>query len=440
MRQLWTSAITLTSSLLLTAPITAQETPAPEQEPTTVLTAARIFTGVDGSLEENGVVVVRGGEIVAAGSGISIPAGANVVDLGDATLLPGFMDAHVHLTGEMSENWYKDFHDQLFRFPAEQAHYAARWARRTLEAGFTTVRNVGAGDYVDVGLRNAIDAGVIPGPRVLTAVYGVGSTGGHCDQEPFPPDRIAPATTLQGNCDGPESCREAVRQQMKFGADVIKICASGGVLSLADPVDVPQLTAAELAAIMSEAHAWGRKVAAHAHGDEAARLAIEAGIDSIDHGTFLTDDTLRLMKENGTWLVPTRMAVDHVERAADGYPPAIAEKARAAAAAHDEMFQRALDVGVPIAFGTDSGVSPHGRNAEEFRLMVELGMEPARALLSATRDAAELLDVADETGTLETGKAADLIAVPGNPLEDITATERVLFVMKGGQIIRSPDA
>lgn len=440
MRQLRTSTVTLASTLLLAAPLAAQEPPAPQPEPTTVLTAARIFTGIDGSLEENGVVVVRGGEIVAAGSGIAIPDGANVVDLGDATLLPGFMDAHVHLTGEMSDNWYKDFHDGFFRFPAEQAHYAARWARRTLEAGFTTVRNVGAGDYVDVGLRNAIAAGVIPGPRVLTAVHGVGSTGGHCDQEPFPPDRIAPATPLEGTCNGPESCREAVRQQMKFGADVIKICASGGVLSLADPVDVPQLTAAELEAIMSEAHAWGRKVAAHAHGDEAARLAVDAGIDSIEHGTFLTDDTLRLMKEKGTWLVPTRMAVDQVERAADGYPPAIAEKARAAAAAHDEMFQRALEVGVPIAFGTDSGVSPHGRNAEEFRLMVELGMEPAAALLSATRDAAELLDVADETGTLEAGKAADVVAVPGNPLDDITATESVLFVMKDGQIVKSPDA
>ncbi|MGH9381434.1 MAG: amidohydrolase family protein [Thermoanaerobaculia bacterium] len=438
MRQPLTSTLILASTLLLCPPVTPQGTATPEPGPPIVLTAARIFTGVDGSIEENGGVVVRGGEIVAAGSGITVPEGATVIDLGDATLLPGFMDAHVHLTGEMSDNWYQDFHDNFFRFPTEQAHYAARWARRTLEAGFTTVRNVGAGDYLDIGLRNAIDAGVIPGPRVLTAVHGIGSTGGHCDQEPYPPDRIAPATTLEGTCDGAESCREAVRQQMKFGADVIKICASGGVLSLADPVDVPQLTAAELEAIMSEAHAWGRKVAAHAHGDEAARLAVEAGVDSIEHGTFLSDKTLELMKQKGTWLVPTRMAVEEVGAAADNYPPAVAEKARAAAAGHSEMFERALAAGVPIAFGTDSGVSPHGRNAEEFRLMVELGMEPARALLSATRDAARLLGIESETGTLEPGKAADVVAVPGNPLEDITATERVLFVMRSGEVVRAP--
>jgi imidazolonepropionase-like amidohydrolase len=222
---------------------------------------------------------------------------------------------------------------------------------------------------------------------------------------------------------------------MKWGADVIKICASGGVLSEADPVDVPQLTPQELDAIISEAHAWNRKVAAHVHGDAAARLAIEAGVDSIEHGSFLTEDTLRLMKSKGTWLVPTRLAVYWVNQKAPGYPPAIAAKARAAWAGHEKMFRSALKIGVPIAFGTDSGVSPHGMNAKEFALMVQLGMQPAAALLSGTRDAAKLLGVDAEVGTLEAGKIANIVAVRGNVLDDIAATEKPVFVMKRGAVI-----
>jgi len=222
---------------------------------------------------------------------------------------------------------------------------------------------------------------------------------------------------------------------MKWGADVIKICASGGVLSESDPVDVPQLTPAELAAIMSEAHAWKRKVAAHSHGDVAARLAVEAGVDSIEHGSFLTESTLQLMKQKGVYLVPTRLAVYWVNQQADNLPPVIAEKARAAARAHGDMFKAALRIGVPMAFGTDSGVSPHGMNAREFALLVELGMPPAQALLSGTRDAAKLLGVDGEVGTLEAGKFADVVAVPGNPLSDIATTERPVFVMKHGAVV-----
>ena len=270
---------------------------------------------------------------------------------------------------------------------------------------------------------------------MLTAVHGIGSPGGHFDDYPFPPDRVKPDGPIEGICSGPEQCREAVRYQMKWGADVIKIAASGGVLSESDPVDVPQLTPKELSAIITEAHKWNRKVSAHCHGDAAARLAIAAGVDSIEHGSFLTEDTLRLMKAKGVWLVPTRMAVYWVNKQADNYPPQIAAKARAAYAAHEKMFRAALRLGVPIAFGTDAGVYPHGMNAMEFGLMTDLGMSPAAALLAGTRDAAKLLGVDKEVGSLQAGKIADIVAVPGNVLNDIHATEHPVFVMHLGQVV-----
>jgi imidazolonepropionase-like amidohydrolase len=349
--------------------------------------------------------------------------------------MPGFIDAHTHLTTQLDKDYYHGFYDHVMRFPAEQALYAAMYARRTLEAGFTTVRNVGAYDFVDVGLRNAINAGVAEGPRMLTAVHGVGSPGGHFDDYAFPPERMKPHGPIEGICSGPEECREAVRYQMKWGADLIKIAASGGVLSESDPVDVPQLTPEELGAIISEAHKWNRKVAAHCHGDAAARLAIAAGVDSIEHGSFLTDDTLKLMKAKGVYLVPTRMAVYWVTKMAETFPPKIAAKARAAAAAHGNMFKSALRIGVPIALGTDAGVYPHGMNGMEFSLMTELGMSPAAALLAGTRDAARLLGVEADVGTLEAGKSADIVAVPGNVLGDIHATEHPVFVMRQGRIV-----
>lgn len=408
---------------------------AAESPPATiVLKAAHVFDATGVALRDGAAVVITGGKIVSVGNGPT-PAGAKVIDLGDATILPGFIDAHVHLTDELQNDYYKGFYNDMFRFPAEQAHYAEMYAKRTLEAGFTTVRNVGADEFIDVGLRNAINADITEGPRILTAVHAIGSTGGHCDQSPFPPQRIKPVGPIEGVCNGADQCREAVRDQMKWGADVIKICASGGVLSESDPVDVPQLTPDELTAIISEAHKWKRKVAAHAHGDLAAKLAVEAGIDSIEHGSFLTEATLKLMKAKGVYLVPTRMAVYWTNKGADAYPPKIAEKARAAAAAHEKMFRTALQVGVPIAFGTDSGVSPHGKNAMEFGLMTDLGMAPSAALLAGTREAAKLLGVDSDSGTLEAGKRADIVAVPGNVLQDIHATEHPLFVMKGGVVV-----
>ncbi len=400
--------------------------------PIIALKAARLFDAVSGSLRTDAVVVVQGTKILSVGG--EVPASAQVIDLGDATLLPGFIDAHTHLTQEYNPDYYKEFYKELFRFPAEQSFYAAVYAKHTLEAGFTTVRNVGASDWVDVGLRNAINAGVTEGPRILTAIHAIGVTGGHCDQSPYPPDFRKPVGAIEGVCDSPDSCREAVRDQMKWGADVIKICASGGVLSEADPVDVPQLTPAELEAIVTEAHRWKRKVAAHCHGDLAARQAIEAGVDSIEHGTFLTEDTLKLMKTKGVYLVPTRMAAYWVGKNADVYPPQIAAKARAVGPAHAEMFKTALKVGVKIAFGTDAGVYPHGMNAQEFSLMTDLGMPASSALLAGTREAAKLLGVDATTGTIEAGKSADIVAVPGNALENIHATEHPVLVMKQGQI------
>lgn len=404
-----------------------------------VLKAAHLFDSRSGQLSRNGVVVVQGEKILAVGSGVNIPSNARVIDLGDATLLPGFIDAHVHITSELNDNYYRGFYDNMLRFPVEQSHYAARYAKRTLDAGFTTIRNLGAGDFVDVGLRNAINAGVVTGPRILAAAHSIGSPGGHCDGAPFPPDLIKPLGPTEGVCSGADDCRAAVRYQMKWGADVIKICASGGVLSEADPVDVPQLTDDEFNAIMSEAHAWKRKVAAHSHGDKAARMAIEAGVDSIEHGSFLTEDTLKLMKSKGTYLVPTRLAVYWVNKQAAGLPPLIAEKARAAYAEHEKSFRAALRIGVPIAFGTDTGVSPHGMNAKEFALLVEIGMSPSAALLSGTRESAKLLGIEAEVGTLESGKFADIVAVPGNVIENIAATEKPLFVMKHGQVVRQPE-
>jgi imidazolonepropionase-like amidohydrolase len=401
----------------------------------TVLKAARWFDATSGTLRANGVVVVQGEKIVSVGSNANVPSNATVIDLGDATLMPGFIDAHVHLAGEFEENWYKGEYEDLMRVSAEQALYGARWARRTLEAGFTTVRNVGAVRHVDIGLRNAINAGVTQGPRMLTAAYSLGSTGGHCDSPPFPAERVTPAGPNEGVCNGADECRAAVRTQMKYGADVIKICASGGVLSESDPVDVPQLTPDELSAIIGEAHTWKRKVAAHSHGDVAARMAVEAGVDSIEHGSFLTEATLKLMKQKGVYLVPTRTAVYWVNKSADTYPPKIGEKARAAYAAHMDMFKTALRVGVPIALGTDAGVFPHGMNGMEFGLMVEAGMTPAASLLAGTREAAKLLGIEAEAGTLEAGKFADIVAVPGDVVANIKATEKPVFVMRHGQVV-----
>ncbi|HEX4441266.1 MAG TPA: amidohydrolase family protein [Thermoanaerobaculia bacterium] len=427
--------------LAAAAPAALAQTPAPSPTPApiTVLRAARLFDGRTESVVANAAVVVQGDRILAAGPGVAVPAGAAVVDLGDATILPGFIDAHTHLTGGSGESWLQDFYLGLRRPATEQVFHAAENARKTVEAGFTTVRDVGSEKDEDVGLRNAIAAGLVPGPRMLVARYALGATGGHCDNTGFPQGTFGAEPGLErGILHGADEARQAVRLEVKYGADVIKMCASGGVLSLGDDVAAPQLTDAELSAIIDEAHRLGRKTAAHAHGDAAIRAAVKAGVDSIEHGSFATDDTLALMKQHGTYLVPTMLAGEWTGNRSEKFPPAIAAKARAALAAHDEMFRRAAKSGVKIAFGTDSAISPHGLNAQEFALMVRGGLTPAQALRTAGPSAADLLGLSKEIGTIEPGKLADIVVVAGNPLDDVRATEHVIYVMKSGRVVRAP--
>jgi imidazolonepropionase-like amidohydrolase len=426
---------------LLTATPVAALAPAPAAGgPVLALKAARIFDGRGERATAGGVVLIQNGRIQAAGADLLVPANAEVIDLGDATLLPGFIDAHTHVTHESGDDWYRGFVDGLRRTLPEQAIHASVYARRALEAGFTTLRDLGAGDALDVGLRDAVAAGVVPGPRLLVAVSALGARGGHCDETGFPYGTFGDESGLaQGIASGADGFRDAVRFAVKYGADVIKVCGTGGVLSPGDEVDTAQLSQAEMNAIVEEAHRLRRRVAVHAHGSDGARVAIEAGADSIEHGSFLDDETLRRMKDKGVWLVPTALAVTSVSDPARSYPPAIAAKAAAAAAAHGAMLRQAIQRGVKIAFGTDSGVSAHGQNAREFALLVAAGMTPASALRAATADAAQLLGLAAEIGTLEAGKAADVVAVAGDPLADITATERVILVVKGGAVVHRPE-
>jgi imidazolonepropionase-like amidohydrolase len=429
---------TMTAALLfLLSPARAQQQEADGTSPrVTVLRAARLFDGRSDKLESPGVVVVTGRKIVAVGPAAEVPEGATVIDLGDATLCPGFIDAHTHLTGQMGDDFNKYLVEGLRREVAEQAIYAASYARKTVEAGFTTVRNLGAAELIDVGLRNGIDRELVPGPRMLVACYALGAIGGHSDESGFRHDLFPQHGTSRGIATGPDGFRAAVRTMVKHGADVIKFSASGGVLSLADAVDTPQLTPEEMAALVDEAHRLGKKVAAHCHGDRAAREAIRAGVDSIEHGSFLEPETLRLIASRGMYLVPTLMAGHWLEGRLDKYPPEIAAKGRAAIKAVDGMFREAVKAGVKVGFGTDAGVYPHGLNAREFALMAGLGMRPIDALKSATSVDAELLGLSARLGTLEAGKLADLVAVPGDPTEDITATERVSFVMKEGRVLK----
>jgi len=410
-----------------------------------VLKAARMFDGKSSSLTSPGLVVVADGKIVAVGGEATIPAGAELIDLGDATLLPGFIDAHTHLTMMYSDDWKQNALDLLSKTIAEQALDTTANARVTLMAGFTTVRDVASRDYLDVALRNAVRNGVVPGPRMLVAVHAIGSTGGHCDftggyrQGLFGKE----ADPLEGVITGADQARYAVRLAHKYGADVIKVCATGGVLSLTDDVDSPQLTQAELDAIVDEAHALRRKTAAHAHGNEGAKRAIKAGIDSIEHGSFMDDEALDMMKQRGTYLVPTLIAGDSLREKIDKglyLPPAIVAKTRAALSARSQMFQHAVAKGVKIGFGTDAGVYAHGRNAEEFHLMVDLGMKPIDALRAAASTDADLLGLTDRIGALEPGKLADIVGVPGDPVENIRQTEHVVFVMKEGVVYKNARA
>jgi imidazolonepropionase-like amidohydrolase len=408
---------------------------------TYVLKAARLFDGKSNAIVKPGLVVVTGGKIVGVGAAAAIPEGAETIDLGDATLLPGFIDAHTHLTMNYREDYTKAMLDGLQKPIPEKAIEATVNARITLMAGFTTVRDVGSSDFLDVGLRNSIDKGIVPGPRMLICVHAIGATGGHCDETGFRSGVFGKETgPEEGVVNGADQARYAVRLAHKYGATIIKTCATGGVLSLADSVDTPQLTQAELDAIVDEAHALKLKAAAHAHGAEGAKRAIRAGIDSIEHGSFLDDEALELMKQHGTYYVPTLMAVQGLsEQIAKGVPipPPIKVKAEDAIAHIHQAFQKALAKNIKIGLGTDAAVYPHGRNAEEFHQMVDLGMKPVDALKAGTSADAELLGLANKIGTLETNKFADVVAVPGDPIDNIRQTEHVFFVMKEGVIYKN---
>ena len=408
-----------------------------------VLKAARFFDGKSDALVQNAVVIVQGDKIIDAGSNLPVPSDAQVIDLGDATLSPGFMDAHTHLTADFSGNYNERRLQELDLNVSEHALRATAFARATVEAGFITVRDlgsrfVGSHEFVDVALRNSINKGVIAGPRMLVATKGIGATGGHFDPTNGFRDFLfrRESDFTDGIANGPDEIRKAVRFEVKNGADVIKAAVSGGVLSLGDEVDTPQLTPAEMTALVDESHRLRKKVAVHCHGDQAAREAIEAGVDSIEHGSFMKPETLTMMKKKGTFLTPTLMASEWIMGKLDNYPPALQAKAKAAYRARSEMFRNAVKMGIKISFGTDAAVFPHGQNAKEFKLMVDLSMKPIDALKSATANDAELLGIAQKVGTLEKGKLADIIAMPGDPTSDITATERVTFVMKEGKIIR----
>jgi imidazolonepropionase-like amidohydrolase len=404
----------------------------------TLLYAGSLIDGRSDAVRQTVTITVDGDRITGIADGYTTAAqGDTVVDLKNATVMPGLLDMHVHLDMQTSPASYTD---KIFLNPGDFALRAAYYAKKTLLAGFTTVRNLGDNENSTLALRKAINAGWVDGPRVYSAGKSIATTGGHADPtnglnhflmgDPGPVD---------GVINGADEARKAVRQRYKDGVDVIKITATGGVLSQASSGMAPQFTDEELRALIGTAHDYGLKVAAHAHGTEGMKRAILAGVDSIEHGTFMTDEIIALMKEHGTYYVPTISAGLFVAEKAkiDGYfTPVVRPKAALIGPLIQATFQRAYQAGVKIAFGTDQGVAPHGENAKEFIYMVEAGMPPMKAIQSATLEGARLLGVEKDLGTVEAGKYADLVAVPGNPLADIRLMTQVSFVMKAGKIYR----
>ena len=423
-------------AFLIALAVTAVPAAAAASDAPVALRAGRLIDGTGRPPVNDVVILIQGGRITAVGRDVPVPAGAKVIDLGAATVLPGLIDSHIHLTGRHigeGDNW----EDSAVRdLPQADAIRGVRNARLTLEAGFTTVRNVGADDFSDVALRDMIAQGVVPGPRILAGGHSLGITGGHCDTNGFRPGIFDP-DIRRGVADGIDHVTASVRYQIKQGADVIKFCATGGVLSEGDAVGVQQYSLDEMSAIVAAAHMAERKVAAHAHGNEGIRVAVAAGVDSIEHGSTLDDETIATMKKRGTFLVPTLMAQEAVEsQARTGILTGLrAEKALFIAPIARRSFGTAVRAGVKIALGTDAGVFPHGTNGREFRLMVDNGMDPMAAIVAGTSSAAQLLGLEAQIGTIETGKTADIIAVAGNPLDDISLLERVGFVMQAGVVV-----
>ena len=406
----------------------------------TIIHAGRFIDGRNDEPRGKTSIVIDEGRITRIVDGFIEPqAGDKLISLADETVMPGLMDMHTHLQSQHSKDSYTE------RFFMEQADYALRstvYARKTLLAGFTTVRDLGDNGVNSIALRKAINEGWVPGPRIFTSGKSLATTGGHADPtNALRGDYRRDAGPLEGVINGADDARKAVRQRYKDGADLIKLTATGGVLSLAANGQNPQFTEEELKAVVETAHDYGMIVAVHAHGTEGMKRAVLAGVDSIEHGTFMTDEIITLMKERGTYFVPTNLAGDWVAAQAKipGYFPEIVRpKAAAIGPVIRETFKKAHLAGVKIAFGTDTGVSPHGENAREFDLMVAGGMSPMKAIQSATLTAAQLLKIEDRLGTLEPKKLADVIAVKGNPLSDIKAMHNVVFVMKEGVVFKSP--
>jgi imidazolonepropionase-like amidohydrolase len=414
------------AALLGAAPAAAQ-TPAPAPPPV-VIRAARMVDVMRGVLVAPAVVVVEAGRIRSVGAA-EAPAGARVIDLGDVTLLPGLIDAHTHLTGDLEGDWVNA---PVKETAADAALRGARNARLTLLAGFTTVRDLGAPAFADVALMRAIDAGLVPGPRIVPSGSALGITGGHCDVTGYAPG-ILELGPKDGVVDGVDEAVKAVRYMAKHGAKVIKICATAGVLSFDATVGAQQLSFEEMSAIVQEAARHGLKVAAHAHGTEGILAAVRAGVASIEHGSMIDDAAIALMKQKGTYLVPTTYLADAIDLSV--LPPPIRAKAEEVLPLAKANIRRAIRGGVKIALGTDAAVIPHGQGARELLAMVERGMRPADALRAATVNAADLLGTADR-GVIAAGKLADLIAVAGDPLTDPKVLQSVRWVMKGGDVVK----
>lgn len=392
--------------------------------------AGRVLDVRTGQMVNNAFILIEGERITAVGPNVTVPPGAEVIDLKMMTVLPGLIDSHTHLTYEPGGGLAA-----LTRSVPRQTLIGAKNARITLMAGFTTVRNVGADGYSDIALRDAIIAGDVPGPRIVASGPSLGITGGHCDENYLPWEYQHKA---DGVADGVEGVMQKTREVIKYGANVIKFCSTGGVLSLGDDPKAAEFTFEEMKAIVAEAHRLGRKVAAHAHGGEGLKQAVMAGVDSIEHGTYIDDEGIRLMKEKGTYLVPTiyltEWFMENYEKL--GLPPQIIAKAKEVMPAMKKNLTHAIEQDVPVAFGTDAAVYPHGLNAREFAVLVRMGMTPIRAIQTATVNASKLLGWEDRVGAVEAGKFADLIAVEGDPTKDVTELERIKFVMKGGMVVK----
>ena len=399
----------------------------------TAIKSGHFIDVLGGKVLNNVVVVIEGNTIKAVGAEVAIPTNSTVLDLGNSWVLPGLIDCHTHITFQMG-NYYED----LFReSPIDEAVYAHVYAQRTLNAGFTTCRNVGANEFIDVALKKAVDAGKIPGPHLFVSGHILSATGGHGDLNGFSP--YLHFTSANGVVDGIDEIRKKIRWNIKYGADVIKFTATAGVLSEEESVGAPQFSAEEMKAIVDEAAMWGRKVAAHAHGAEGIKRAIRAGVASIEHGSILDEEAIQLMKEHGTYLVPTAYVGFAVEEHASEWklPEKLVAKAKTINALKMQWLRKAIDSGVKIAYGTDAGVFPHGENGKDFKYLVQAGMSPMRAIQSATVEAATLIGQPDKIGTIAPGRFADLIAVNADPLQDIAVLEKVSFVMKGGVVYRN---